>query len=109
MRAHRDGFQGQVLRTGPARDWCLKCKIQQTKMFPVKEVGVEASQILAEAWCDKMQWFYDAYCEGLMDRPDTAAQVFDSYVEPEEFRHLMNAGDAKVQAFGNGIRGLFAR
>ena len=53
-----DALQAQT-RTELARDWCNRHKLQTTFKATFSRYGFDTSNILARAWCHRMQYFWD--------------------------------------------------
>ena len=65
--------------------------------FPMA-LGVQAALSLANGWCHKLQYYYDAFKAGTLAEEGGKALVEELYEEPEDAKALSDHPDPKVQA-----------
>lgn len=110
MRGGLDAWQGQVVRSSPARAWCLEQGLQQTQKIPTV-LGIDEGRVLASAWAHRMDFMYQASVSGNMATDAQAARTMEAYgaLEPADFVQLMDTAKGQVLQLGNKIRGLLCR
>lgn len=79
-----DAFRG-VARKGAPADWCKRYSFSQSAHFAIAKFGESNAHNLAKAWCDRLNFLYNAFEE--QGCGDSAFQYTEAtlkaYAEPE--------------------------
>lgn len=91
-----DAIQG-IARGGLAKEFCDRRGLQQSMRFDVSAYGQERCQVLARAFCHKMQYFLQAEIgnQDLVHKP-FPPNVVGEYVEPSEMTKIASGQLSKA-------------
>jgi hypothetical protein len=91
-----DALQGSA-RGALAKDFCRKRELQMSMRFDVSAYGEATCQILARAWCHRLQYFLDQeVAHPDFQGKDFPADVVAAYQEASEFSKLASSGAGKA-------------
>ena len=106
-----DAIQGAA-RGALAIGFCARRRVQKTIRLELAAHGHEACDIMARAWCHRMQHYLSAEVSGAAAEAEAfPAHVHTSYVEPSEFVRLCASAEAAVAGLARRlaqIRGTLA-
>jgi len=77
-----DAFRG-IAKKGEPSEWCRRFRFPQSAHFALGKYGEAGASILANAWCDRLSYFYAIMQES--DKPADfkyTQELADQYKEP---------------------------